>query len=999
MRLPFQSKCISIFTLFAFLSFVAHLRAADKPLFELWNTQQGLPQNTVLSIAQTPDGYLWLATSDGLARFDGVRFKTFKRSNTPAFPSNRLGQLFVDEDGSLWVLTEDTMSVIGYFGGEFKIFRRDVDFKTYDPREPFRAQGSMRFRDGDSDYVFRNGKFVREAVDLSAHERVVATDLENQWILVGGKYFAFGDDGILHELTGERTPRIPDDEIKTVHSVQSDTGTWFLFPRRGIPLLCRFKDGSVQASEFEFDYRSVLGQDGSGNLWVGDYAERLARVSLEAQAPADISKLKIELVSDAASEDRTRVSAMFKDRDGNFWIGTDQGLRLLKDKPVVTVYSRESGLPAENVYAVVEDREGTIWFGVWEANLGSYRDGKLDFEKLKLVSSLMVDKLGRLWTGFGNGVKYRENRRWHLVADFLTDMDGGNSTFVFEHSGGSVWIGGTKVLLRYENGQLRNVTKTEELPGKFMTAVVETRSGDLWFGTSTGLARYSDGNWSSFTEADGMSSGFVRSLYEDEEGILWIGTYDSGLMRYKDGKFMSIQNKDGLYGDGVFCILEDQGWFWMSNNQGIFRVRRNELNDFADGRVNLVYSASYGPGDGLTNVEANGGRQPAGIKSSDGKLWFATAGGLALIDLKDAYGEAKRPEVLIEDATIDQDLTVRGGSELTLDPTRSLIEVNYTAFDFMHAKDIRFRYKLEGLDDEWTNAGTRRTAYFSHLPYGTYVLRVAAANRNGVWDKMGASMKIIVERPFYRTYWFYSLLALAAIGLFAAVYFYRVSQLKALHDARANFTKRLIETQESERRRIALELHDSIGQSLVVIRNRALIGLKKSEDSGRLSEQMREISDASAAALQETREIAHNLHPYQLRHLGLPMALNSLVDDVEAASGIRFLRDIDERGADIPEEAAVTVYRIAQECLNNVVRHSGAANVTFGLTRKGRQLVLTISDDGAGFDTDSVSGGLGLRGLQERAAMLGGKIHISSAPGKGTSVRLFVPVKGSSDEE
>jgi len=220
-----------------------------------------------------------------------------------------------------------------------------------------------------------------------------------------------------------------------------------------------------------------------------------------------------------------------------------------------------------------------------------------------------------------------------------------------------------------------------------------------------------------------------------------------------------------------------------------------------------------------------------------------------------------------------------------------------------------------------------------------------------------------------------------------------------LSDARADFAKQLIETQETERRRIALELHDSIGQSLVVIRNRALIGLSKSEDPGRIAEQMREISDASAAALRETREIAHNLHPYQIRHLGLSVALGSLVDEVEAASGVRFVRNIQETDQDISEDAGVTVYRIAQECLNNVVRHSGAANVAFGLSREGGQLVLTISDDGSGFETDSVSGGLGLRGLKERTSMLGGKVTISSTPGNGTSVRLFVPVNGSSNEE
>jgi len=563
---------------------------------------------------------------------------------------------------------------------------------------------------------------------------------------------------------------------------------------------------------------------------------------------------------------------------------------------------------------------------------------------------------------------------------------------------GAVWIGGTKSLIRYSDGKKEKFTVEDGLPGQYATAAIESRSGAIWVGTTTGLAKYENGKWSSFTEKDGMTSGFVRSLYEDQEGVLWIGTYDSGLMRFKNGEFKAIKTTDGLHGEGVFCIVEDSGWFWMSNNQGIFRIRREELNDFAEGRVNLVYSAAYGPGDGLQNVEANGGRHPACIKASDGRLWFATAGGLAVIDPKEAYGEAAPPSALIEEVTIDQEEIPKDGPELKVNPSQNLIEINYTAFDYMYAEGMRFRYMLEGLDDRWTNAGTRRTAYFSHLPFGEYTFRVAAANRNGVWDEKGASIRIVVLRPFYRTYWFYSLLVLAAVGAFAAVYLVRVRQLKAMNDARADFTKQLIETQESERQRIALELHDSIGQSLVVIRNRALMGLNTPDKVERVLDQMQEISEASAAALQETREIAHNLHPYQIKHLGLPTALRSLVTDVGASSGIEFNTEITEEALELPEETAINIYRIAQECLNNIVRHSEAQRADLELRRTGRSLLLSIRDHGKGFDRTASRPGLGLNGISERAAMIGGSIKVESRPGKGTAVELLVYIPEPEDE-
>ena len=258
-----------------------------------------------------------------------------------------------------------------------------------------------------------------------------------------------------------------------------------------------------------------------------------------------------------------------------------------------------------------------------------------------------------------------------------------------------------------------------------VTSFLQTKGGTIWVGTTTGLARLEGNHFVSFTAANGLGGNYIRSLYEDREGILWIGTYDSGITRFKDGKFANVTSKQGLFSDGVFCILEDDdGWFWMNSNQGIHRTRRKDLNDVADGRIPVVTSASYGPEDGLRNVEGNGGKQPAGLKASDGKLWFPTAGGIAVVDPQKARPVTVPPPVLIEDIVIDQSIVIPSAGAVRLEPGRSVINVNYTALAFRGAEGLRFRYRLEGVDHELDRSGrSSHGEFFAHPIRGIHIPR------------------------------------------------------------------------------------------------------------------------------------------------------------------------------------------------------------------------------------------------------------------------------------
>jgi len=332
--------------------------------------------------------------------------------------------------------------------------------------------------------------------------------------------------------------------------------------------------------------------------------------------------------------------------------------------------------------------------------------------------------------------------------------------------------------------------------------------------------------------------------------------------------------------------------------------------------------------------------------------------------------------------------------KLELLPDQRALEINYTGISFSAPDRLLFKYRLEGLEENWTEAGTRRTAYFSHLPYGEYTFRVIAANRDAVWNTDGAALTIMINRPFYRTDWFYVLSAFFVIGIVGLIYYSRMSRLQKVASARETYARELIEAQERERSRIAMELHDSLGQSLVVIRNRALLGISKGKDDGAMLEQLQEISDASATALQETREIAHTLHPYQIEALGLTTALHSLIDKFANSSEIEFKVDIDEKIINVPHDLSIAVYRITQEWLTNVVKHSSADKVSVVLHSEGTKLALDITDNGIGFDPQTVTKGLGLKGIEERARMIGAFLNIFSTPGAGAEIKLIVDLPG-----
>ncbi|MGA9773332.1 MAG: two-component regulator propeller domain-containing protein [Blastocatellia bacterium] len=945
--------------------------------FDVWTTDNGLPQNSVSSILQTRDGFLWFTTSDGLVRYDGVHFTIFNAGNTKGLKTSRISWLFEDREGLLWIIAEDN-SLILYNEGRFTTLTTDDGLpKNQVLQMNCDSDGGFIVRTTSGFARWQQGRFVPYVPGFSGLPFPLQSGVV--WYL---------EDFRLHRVENNRVTAVVDVSGLTDYIIRNlyedREGSLWIGTSKGVVI--RFRDGKFtiysKKEGLPGNRINIIREDRHGNIWIGLSGGGLFRFKDEI--------ITSYTVADGLADNN--IAAIYEDREGILWIGTIGGLSRLRDD-IITSYSTADGLAANNTYSICQDRDQTIWIGSWPG-LTRYKDGRFTSCSEQygvtsaLVTALMIDREGGLWIGiWGEGV-----RRWkdgNIIS--YRDKDKLPSTIVrtiLQDRSGAIWFGCSEGLASYKDGAFTSYTTKEGLPANVVNVIFEDSRGNLWIGTQKGLYSYRDGQFSSYLQEKNLSDQIVRAIYEDSEGAIWIGTYNNGLMRIKDGRMIGITQKEGLFNNGVFQILEDATEnFWISCNLGIYRVSKKELNDFAEGRSRSITSIPYGKRDGMLNSECNGGVQPAGIKARDGRLWFPTQGGVAIVDPLTVPVSAQPPPVVIEAFLLNQE-PVSFHEAVRVEPGTENFEIHYTALSFIMSERINFKYKLEGLDRDWIDAGTRRVAYYSHVPPGNYNFRVIAANRDGVWNLEGASIEVRIIPPFWRTWWFFSLalVTLAGVALFS--YKLRIAQLEKAARAQEAFSEQLISTQEAERQRIAAELHDSLGQHLLIIKNSALIGLNS--ENGK--EQLGDISETASQAIDEVREISYNLRPYQLDDLGLTRAIESILKKIEDAAEVRFLSVIDSIDGIFSSEAEIHLYRIVQESLNNIVKHAQASSAHIRIERNGRRVEITIQDDGRGFSPEKTArterGGFGLKGIAERARMLGAKYVIHSAPGQGTVITL-----------
>jgi signal transduction histidine kinase/ligand-binding sensor domain-containing protein len=954
--------------------------------FDNWSTENGLPQNSVNAMVQTRDGYLWLATNGGLVRYDGVRFTVFNTSNTSGITSNRLHCLAEAGDGALWIGTEDS-GIIRY---------KDGFFSAYSTADGLPRNHIDAIQTGDDGSVV----IVMNAAAVEWQDgRFQAYPYGSMSLNPRSPPLFYKRDNGIHFLNEPGSPLldIPASVLQqplTAIYVDRQRAIWIATRTH----LNRYKGGRLETFTVKNGLPdsavNCFWEDTDGGTWMGTDAGGAVRLSNGA--------FTTYTTADGLSSNS--ITAFYQDREGSMWIGTsDRGLNRLK-RQMVTSYSERDGLIGKHAYPIYQDRDGAIWIGC--AGLHRYQDGK--FERYVHLSEAHTAKFqlpyadttalsqssdGRLWIGEVGGLFWMKDGQYTPIQ---LERPSPFVWVIHQSSDGRMWFGTDRGLFSYNDGKLVKFNTRDGLAGDDVKAIVEDSQGALWLGTYGGLSYYHDGKFVSYTTRDGLPSDRVRSLFLDAKGVLWVGAYDGGLARFSEGKFTRYAVKDGLFDSVVFQILEDeQHNMWMSCNRGIYRTSKQQLEDFAIGKISRIACISYGVEDGMLNSECNGGRQPAGIKARDGKLWFPTLDGVAVIDPSAVPVNTQPPPVAIEEAALDrEDISVK--QPITAPPGKQNLEIHYTALSFINPDKVNFKFRMEGLDRDWVEVGTRRAAYYSHLPPGNYVFRVIAANSDGVWNEQGASIRIVVIPPIWRTWWFVTLMSAAVVAAVIFTFRQRMAALEKRNRAQSEFARRLIESQEIERKRIAAELHDGLGQNLLVIRNRALLGLNGDGDQDRARIQLDEISSTALQAIEEVRTIAHNLRPYQLDRLGLTTALQATIRRVSESSTISFSVDIDSVDGLFSAEGEINLYRIVQESVNNIIKHSRATEATVSIKRDDATINIVVKDNGVGFVVEPGlrnGGGMGLTGISERVRIMGGRLATESAPGKGTTVTVQIPAQ------
>lgn len=962
-----------------------------------WTAEEGLPENTVLAIAQTPEGYFWIGTRNGIARFDGVRFVPFRLRDglktllTPC--------LLADNQSRLWVGTLDNGVMV----------RENGNFRFYSKTNGL-PEGAVRNLTQDSDgHVWAAMERGLARWNGARCEAVAPPQLGTNragwnWVAAAGKkVWAVKDGYEVWQWQQEKWELLP--PLKTsgfrfdrvfgtrggalwaqllpYGLARLEDGNWRVFDAAaGLPesyiwsvleradgsLLCgsyerglfQFRDGVAQPAGLnhspQMDGVLALHEDGRGNLWAGTRSHGLLR-------------LRPSRVQTLAGTEEVRIARVAIEARGRTWVGGNPGLWFERDGQFQQVAGPEA-VRKQAVLALLPCSSGGVWFsllneGLWRFDPERMAEAAQIFDSVenqKWVHALAEDGTGGLWFGTGGGLA------GHLV-------------------------GGQVQLFKPLGPGIHNR----------VVGLVAEPSGGVWLGSEGDGVRRLDAHGQvtlSLTAKDGLPINAVRCLLGASDGGLWIGTAE-GLCHWNKSRLTILDSRNGLPDETISSLALDRASnLWCAANSRLFRIDHEELRAVTDGKTHVVRPLLLRPSDGLDPITFVTGIAPNAVVGQDGHLFFPRTEGILTLDPKRFEEPPKGLHAVIEEAWIngkETKLPVTGDGRVQVPAGSSQLELRYTALGSAAAETVRFRYRFEGLDKAWTEAGEERTARFLRLRPGPYRFQVAAAEGAGAWAEPGASLLLVIEPTFWQTIWFRVLLGAAGAVVAAALYWRRVRQFEMKRAVQEAFSRQLLQHQEAERKRIAAELHDSLEQNLLVIRNRALLALSESEVPTALKESLDEISLASSDSIEEVRTIANNLRPHQLKHLGLSRALTGLLRSVAQSSRLRLTTEISEVKGMLSEENEIHLYRIVQESLNNVLKHAAATEASVSLRCQAHGLALQVRDNGRGFDAAGAmasagdGAGFGLSGIAERARMLGGHLKVMSSPGAGTLLEVEIP--------
>lgn len=1014
---------------------------SDDYFIKTWDTVEGLSGSSVTSIAQTPDGYLWVGTYDGLTRFDGVRSVLFDSRHTPELGNSRIQGLYLDARGTLWINT--------YRGG-LTSYRNGVFRNEWPDQTPFDLH-TMMVSSSSNRVTFVRYEYgdVLEGVESSTNTqwnalphagitRPLFQCVDREGVL----WFLSRDGRIVRVLNGQyqELPQAMGPGGKRVLTLAADPdgnmwagatneiARWngqafedmtptnstepfeptMIFPtsKGSLWVLANSRlreEKNRQWVSEAVDWRGLLGsaagramgvhEDHDGGIWFNQYGNGVFYIS----PSGNFQRFTMQ---DGLPGDR--VGAWFQDSDDGIWLGLDRGGPVRMSTRHFQVIGAADGLPACPVLSVCQDDNGTVWIGTTGGGLYSYKDHQLTNYKVgsaasaNFVFSIFPQSDGDLWLSGGDGEDlfqfhdgqiFRSPWGVHAVKSLLIDR------------AGRLWIG-TKDNVGWYTATARRVfTTADGVASSPVRTLAEAPDGTIWSGADDGrLYRCGLTNVEAFEPKDAVGLHQIWSLYVDGEGTVWAGTFHGGLLRFRDGQFVRFTTAQGLPMDVITQITEDgHGRLWLGTHQGICCVEKSALEACADGKaatVDVIRQLN-----GLPTLHCSDGYQPSCWHSDDGRLWFATAKGVVSVDPDKLSPGSLPPSVVVEELRVDGQTVPMDGEKIIVKPGHKQFEFRFTALNFDAPDQSRFRYRIVGLDNNWVEADTRRVADYGNLAANHYRFQVIACNSDGVWNRTGASVDFVVLPYFYQTRWFLTLMAVLVLASVTAVV--RTMVTRKYRKALARLAQQ--HAIEKDRARIAKDIHDDIGAGLTQI---TLLSELARRELPQPSTQLERISDAARDLTRSMDEIVWAVDPQRDTFASLMDYISAYAEDFLRAAGIRCRMDFPAvlPALHIDAELRYNLFLALKEALNNIVKHAQASEVSLGLQLDGKSFTLIIEDNGHGFDTgngdkphasaDRLNSGMGLSHLKERMEAIGGKCVMQSTKGKGTRVEMTVSMTG-----
>jgi ligand-binding sensor domain-containing protein/signal transduction histidine kinase len=955
----------------------ALLNAASQPpqfVSRIWRTQDGLPENRIRAIAQTPDGYLWVGTSSGLARFDGVRFVVYARFNTPSITDDNIRALAVAKDGSLWVAT-DGGGLLHYKDGRFQCFGANQGLTN-----DF-VGAVLEDRAGDIWAATNRGLFRRHG------ERFERVDEELYLPNIAffglcqrrdGRVFAAGPAGLFSVDNGKLRLYGTADELGEVYHIgEAADGSLWLGTNRGLRIIRNVKQDSKRPH-----MTSMLGaisSDRAGNMWLGTEGDGLFVVR-NGQVTA--FRAPIDLPDNS-------ISAILEDREESIWVGTADGL-VRMSAPDVGLLNSRHGLSDDNVSTVYSDRRGVIWLTTVTGRTYRYVDGQIEAVRLPppatnlRLQGTFEDHTGAFWFGTANQgvVRLAKGKASRFTTNDGLRNNGIQAFFEDRHNG--LWIGTTSGISRWDGAHFTNYYLEDGLSYGWIRAISEDRNGDLLVGTDRGMNRFHNGKFVCDPAFAQLSHDRIWSIFPDADETLWMATPGAGLVRVRNGKVSRITTQEGLSGNSIFHVVGDGGGrLWMTGPLGLSSASLVDLNSVADGKLGSVAVLSYGIGDGLESTQMNGGVQPSGCVAPDGELWFPSIKGA--VHFKPRYSPAGRlSPVRVESVRID-DQIVPASDEVVIGAGRRRVEIEFTVCNLRAPERVNFRYKLDGFDARWIAATGHRVTYYDNLPPGRYHFQVVARDGALADASTEAGVFLVVRPRFYQTVWFYALAFVVAGACAAGIFLFQEKQVRDRYNLRL-----------AERTRIAQEMHDTVVQGCIGVSTliEAAVGSARSDQ-----DQMLECLDNARIHLRLTLDEARQALA-DLRHDsfegGLSCALSELAQAAGAEKGTPVTLEVTGPTTPLADSTNRILLLVAREAIRNAIVHGAPTAVLIFLSYGPSAIHLVVEDDGCGFEPTAVNlaaaGHFGILGMRERMEQIWGSLEVTSSPGKGTKVTAHLPL-------